>query len=160
VLLEFEPSNVLISDETRRRFARWLARRADRPATPDHIVEGLVAPILDLLNRLKSGEPSALDCLERVMEIRFRIVEDPAIGADLLFFLEREDIPLSELGLTELVGRIRTELESSSIPLVSWDAVSLADISVSDYLATEQLYLDHYTLRGSTFEGLGPPQRP
>jgi len=158
-LREFVPSDPFRSQEARQRFARWLARRSDRPAVKENVVEYFVAPVLDCLNKLRTTHPAAIECLADVLEIRFRSIGDSPIETAIVFFVEK-GYPLDGgIALAELVGLIIQELDDEASKLVGWDAISYDEISVAEYVAMNQLYLDSYTFQGQTRVGLGPSPR-
>lgn len=158
VLQEFDPKPVIATDDRKRRFARWLARRAERPALPDYLVQVFVDPFLSGLRRLGEENPRSLDCLAEVREARVRVSGDVPLTVDLIFFTEAGHPIDGGVGLADLIGHIETWLDPKLVSL-RWATSSLGEISVQDYLATEQIFLDHYTYEGETKTGLGPPQR-
>ena len=79
---------------------------------------------------------------------------------DLLFFTP-PGLPLDGgTKLAGLVAEITREIHPSSVLIESWDIVSYADVSVQDYVATEQLYLDWYSYGGKDPPTPGLPRPP
>lgn len=78
------------------------------------------------------------------------------IETAVVFFVEK-GYPLDGgVALADLVGLFIDELDDGECTLVGWDAISYDEISVADYIAMDQLYLDSYTFQGQTRVGIGP----
>lgn len=157
VLEPLTPEVGVGTDDLRRRFARWLARRFNRPALPDDVVAAIVKPLLENLRVLQEQGKLDLELLDRVLEVRVRVA-NPSLpfSFDLLFIVEEPDDTL-ELRLAAFMGDVRKWFIPEVAVLNHWHALAYGEISVADYLAAEQIYLDEYTYRGGTIRGLVAP---
>jgi hypothetical protein len=75
---------------------------------------------------------------------------------DLLFIVQEPDDTI-ELRLAAFMGDVRKWFIPDAAVLNHWHALAYSEISVADYLAAEQIYLDEYTYRGGTIRGLVAP---
>jgi hypothetical protein len=158
LLTTVTPEPGAVDPSRQRRFARWLARRYNRPALPDEVVDAVVRPILENLRLLQEANDSDLGSLETVEELRLaRVTGNPPYDVRLLFIIPRAGLEDGGLALARLVARMRGWFDPSTARLVAWDARHLYEVTVGDYLDTDQILLDHYTYRGLTIRGLGPP---
>ncbi len=157
VLLNFTPEPGACDSATQGRFARWIAHRFDRPAFDDDVVGAVIKPILDNLSQMqKDGDPD-LDALNNVKEVRLaKIVGKPPFDVRLLFIIPQEGLSDNGVALAHLVFRMRTWFNPLAARLVAWDARHLYEITVGDYLDTQQIYLEQYTYQGQIIQGLLP----
>ena len=157
VLLNFTPEPGACDSATQGRFARWIAHRFDRPAFDDDVVGAVIKPILDNLSQMqKDGDPD-LDALNNVKEVRLaKIVGKPPFDVRLLFIIPQEGLSGNGVALAHLVFRMRTWFNPLAARLVAWDARHLYEITVGDYLDTQQIYLEQYTYQGQIIQGLLP----
>jgi hypothetical protein len=148
-----------ISDAaTQARFARWLARRFNRPAIPEGVVGAIVKPILENLRQMQEASDPALEALDAVQEVRMaRPTGEPPYNIYLVFIISGTELPDQGMALAHLVRRMRSWFDPGKARLVAWGARNLYQISAGDYLDTDQIYLDHYTYQGQTILGLTPP---
>jgi hypothetical protein len=150
----------------RRRFARWLARRYNRPALPDDIVHAVSAPILTNLRALQQEGNALIDVLDQVEEVRLAHLEGtPPYAVRLLFILPEPDsgqVPDNDgaviTALARLISTMRGWFDPALASLQAWDAARLGDISASALFDTDELALDEFTYRGLTVRGLEPRQ--
>jgi hypothetical protein len=157
VLLNFTPEAGTCDSATQERFARWIAHRFDRSAFDDDVVGAVIKPLLDNLSQMqKDGDPD-LDALDNVKEVRLaKITGKPPFDVRLLFIIPEEGLPDKGVALARLVFRIRTWFNPLAARLVAWDARHLYEITVGDYLDTQQIYLEQYTYQGQIIRGLLP----
>jgi hypothetical protein len=157
VLLNFAPEPGACDSATQERFARWIAHRFDRPAFDDDVVGAVIKPLLDNLSQMqKNGDPE-LNALENVKEVRLaKITGKPPFDVRLLFIIPEEGLPDKGVALARLVFRIRTWFNPLAARLAAWDARHLYEITVGDYLDTQQIYLEQYTYQGQIIRGLLP----
>ena len=157
VLLNFTPEPGAFDSATQERFARWIGHHFDRPALDDDVVGAIIKPILDNLSQMqKNGDPE-LEALDTVKEVRIaKIVGKPPFEVRLLFIIPQEGLSDKGVALAQLVSRIRTWFNPLAARLVAWDARHLYEISVGDYLDTQQIYLEQYTYKGQIISGLLP----
>lgn len=157
VLLNFTPEPGACDSPTQERFARWIAHRFDRPAFDDDVVGAVIKPILDNLSQMQKDTDPDLDALDNVKEVRLaRIVGKPPFDVRLLFIIPEDGLPDNGVALAHLVFRMRTWFNPLAARLVAWDARHLYEITVGDYLDTQQIYLEQYTYRGQIIQGLLP----
>lgn len=158
VLTLFTPQSGAQDRHTKERFARWVARHFDRPAIDENVVGAVIKPLLENLSQMQKDNDPDLEALKSVGEVRLaRIVGSPPFDVRLLFIISEAGFPDNGVALTRLVSRIFTWLNPLAARLVAWDARHLYEVTVGDYLDTQQIYLDHYTYRGQTIQGLLPP---
>jgi len=157
VLLNFTPESGARDSATQERFARWIAHRFDRPAFHDDVVGAVIKPILDNLSQMQKDNDPELDALDIVKEVRLaKIVGKPPFDVRLLFIIPEDGLPESGVALARLVFRIRTWFNPLAARLIAWDARHLYEITVGDYLDTQQIYLEQYTYQGQIIQGLLP----
>jgi hypothetical protein len=85
-----------------------------------------------------------------------KIVGKPPFDVRLLFIIPEDGLPDNGLALAHLVFRIRAWFNPLAARLVAWDARHLYEITVGDYLDTQQVYLEQYTYQGQIIRGLLP----
>ena len=143
--------------ETRRRFGLWLGHRFNRPALPDRVVEAVVAPILNNLRTMQEEGDEDWRVLDEIKEVRLgRIAGELPFPVRLLFIVPDEGLADGGIGLTRLVGRMHGWFDPAVARLVAAQPLTYYGISVGDYYATDRVYLDYYTYRGRTIQGLEP----
>ncbi len=157
VLLNFTPEPGAFDSATQERFARWIAHRFDRPAFHDDVVGAVIKPILDNLSQMQKDNDPELDALDNVKEVRLaKIVGKPPFDVRLLFIIPEDGLPDNGVALARLVFQIRTWFNPLAARLVAWDARHLYEVTVGDYLDTQQIYLEQYTYQGQIIQGLLP----
>src|SRR6266516_3647635 len=157
VLLNFTPESGACDSATQERFARWIAHRFDRPAFHDDVVGAIIKPILDNLSQMQKDNDPDLGALDNVKEVRLaKIVGKPPFDVRLLFIIPEEGLSDSSVALAHLVFRMRTWFNPLAARLIAWDARHLYEITVGDYLDTQQIYLEQYTYQGQIIQGLLP----
>lgn len=157
VLVNFTPELGVLDITTKERFARWVAHRFNRVAFPENVVGAVIQPILDNFSKMREDNDPDLSALDIVREVRLgKIVGSPPYDVRLLFIIPETGLPDKGIALARLVSRIRNWFNPLAAHLVAWDAFHIYQISHGDYLATQQIYLDHYTYRGQTIRGLLP----
>ncbi len=143
------------------RFIRWLARRYDRPAIPDSIVESFQRPVEDVLARLDQERPDVGAIFTRaVHEVRISLptTEDPPFNLQLVLLL-RSDGPSEEE--TSAIAIFKEAVQNSLNPKIIHldpDVPTLTEeeISIADYYATRPLFLEYHTYKGEETEGAEP----
>ena len=157
VLVNFTPGPGASDSATQERFARWIAHRFDRPAFDDDVVGAVIKPLLDNLSKMQKDSDPDLDSLDNVKEVRLaKIVGKPPFDVRLLFIIPEDGLPDNGVALARLVFRMRTWFNPLAARLVAWDARHLYEITVGDYLDTQQIYLEQYTYQGQIIRGLLP----
>jgi hypothetical protein len=157
VLMNFTPEPGAADIATQKRFARWIAHRFDRPAFYDDVVGAIIKPILDNLSQMQKDNDPKLDALNDVKEVRLaKIIGNPPFDVRLLFITPESGLPDNGIALARLVAHMRNWFNPLAARLVAWDALHLYEITVGDYLDTQQIYLEQYTYRGQIIQGLLP----
>lgn len=157
VLLNFTPAPGACDSTTQERFARWIAHRFDRTAFDDDVVGAVIKPLLDNLSQMQKDSDPDLDALNYVKEVRLaKIVGKPPFDVRLLFIIPEDGLPDNGVALAHLVFRIRAWFNPLAARLAAWDARHLYEITVGDYLDTQQIYLEQYTYQGQIIRGLLP----
>ena len=157
VLMAYTPETGALNSITKERFARWIAHHFDRPAFPDDIVAAIIKPILENLSQMQKNNDLDFEALDNVKEIRLaKIVGPPPFDVRLLFIVPESGLPDKGLSLARLISRMRGWFNPNAARLVAWDTPNLYEISVGDYLSTQQIYLEQYTYRGQIIQGLLP----
>ena len=157
VLLNFTPEPGACDSATQERFARWIAHRFDRTAFHDDVIGAVIKPILDNLSQMQKDNDPDLDALDNVKEVHLaKIVGKPPFDVRLLFIIPQEGLSDSGVAIAHLVSRMRTWFNPLAARLVAWEARHLYEITVGDYLDTQQIYLEQYTYQGRIIQGLLP----
>jgi hypothetical protein len=157
VLLIFTPKSGACDSPTQERFARWIAHRFDRPTFDDDVVGAVIKPLLENLSQMQKEHDPDLNALDNVKEVRLaKIVGKPPFDVRLLFIIPEDGLPDNGVALAHLVFRIRTWFNPLAARLVAWDVHHLYEITVGDYLDTQQIYLEQYTYQGQIIRGLLP----
>ncbi len=160
VLKHFKPEPGVPDSATQERFARWVAHKFDRPAFEDDIVGAIIKPILDNFSQMQKASDLDLRAMDNVKELRLaKVIGNPPFDVRLLFIIPEQGLPDKGVALARLVSRMREWFNPLAARLVAWDAHHLYEITVGDYLDTQQIYLEHYTYRGQVIRGLLPPSR-
>lgn len=160
VLLNLTPEPGVLDLATQQKFARWVAHRFDRTAFPDDVVGAVVKPILDNLSKMQLENDADLDALRVVKEVRLAKIEGkPPFAVRMLFIIPESGLPDNGIALDRFVARMRGWFNPLAARLVAWDARHIYEITVGDYLDTQQIYLDHYSYRGQIIHGLLPTPR-
>ena len=142
-LVECEPDNSIVdgfSDDERKTFARWLARRYGRPVLSDKDVVEIADPVRDRWKQLRDDEPEvARRYTEAFPEFRFRREPD---GGLTLFILSTDPDPDTMLAL-EVIGLLTDVLEPiHGTVTVDTAKRSYHTFTKADELSTEQLDLE------------------
>lgn len=158
LLTKLTPEVGVATAEERRRLGQWVARRFNRPAIPDPMVEAIAKPILTNLRTKQQNGTLDEALLARVVEVRLCVLNDTLpYRFQLLFIVDEADVAQAELDLAPLVGELRAWFSPASATLEGWYARSYGDISVADYLDYDQLDLVEYSYDGRLIVGLLPP---
>ncbi len=141
------------------RFKRWLARRYDRPALPDPLVECFQRPLEITLGRFAEENPELARSLsEAVHEFRVSMPsgEDPPFDLRLLILIRREMSRDQADALEAAIEGVRRCLDPATVNLVGVIPATDEEVSIADYYATRPLFLECLTYRGEEVEGAEP----
>jgi hypothetical protein len=146
------------------QFVRWLARRYDRPALPDALVESFQKPVEQALRRLYDEQPAMGRAFSQaVREVRVSLppAEQPPFHLQVILLLHGGDITAEEanaIGAAEQA--IRNALDPARVRLEGGvRTLDEEQMSVAEYFATRPLFLEYLTYRGDETEGAEPPPR-
>lgn len=132
-----------------RLFRRWLARRYDRPALDDDLVDAIQKPIIKAIGKLQPSDPLH-DILGGVGEVLFLLQNDTTPYQIVLLFIraERSDtLQVSVEQAAKLAGWIDSILKKrGNAELNDWEILSTEEISLKDYTTALKLSLDQYSL--------------
>jgi hypothetical protein len=144
-------------------FARWLARRYDRPAIPDAIYEVFQRPIDTRIALLEQENPGVFSAFNRVVsDIRVNLPssEDPPFDLQLILLVNSDELSDKELNAIDIFDEvIRTSLDTNYINLDKLRILTEKEISLAEFYATRPLYVANYTYKGEEIEGARPHER-
>lgn len=133
---------------TSYKFSEWLAKRYNRPAIPDAIVNAVQKPVVKAIDKLPTahGFHRILDGIDELLFIPRN--DNVPFQVDMVFIRdERSDVPhVSDEDAAKLGDWIANVLEKSGeAELTNWEILSRKEISVYDYSNAYELPLDYYT---------------
>lgn len=130
-------------------FRRWLARRYDRPALDDDLVNAVQKPIIKAIGKLRPTHPLQ-DTLDGISEVLFLLQNDTLPYQIVLLFMRTEhpDIPqVSIEQAADLAGWIDDILKRErGATLSNWGLFGTDEIRLKDYTNAFKLPLDQYSL--------------
>jgi hypothetical protein len=133
---------------TSAKFSNWLARRYNRPALPDAIVDAIQKPIVKAIDKLPASH-NLHPVLDGIDEILFFLRNDSVpFQVDMIFLRdERNDAPyVNDEDAARLGGWIaNTLLKGNEAELMDWEILSRKEISVYNYGNAYELPLDYYS---------------
>lgn len=146
------------------QFIRWLARRYDRPAIPDPIVEAFQKPVEEVLARLDEEHPDVgATYSQAVHEVRINlpITENPPFDLRLVLLVKSDGLSVEE---TDAIDIFKAAVQNNLNPkIIHLDPkvriLTEEEISMSEYYATRPLFLEYYTYKGEEIEGMEPYRR-
>ncbi len=147
-LLLFNPEPG-VEPERDRHFRRWLARRYDRPAIPDAVVNAIQKPVVEAL-RSAPVDARIWTLLRGFREVLFDTAERVSPFKVKLLFVRDDALvdgqPLTDADAEELAAWFSEAITAAGeAELDAWDAATTDDISVRDYLTFTPLPLDEYS---------------
>lgn len=163
-LAELTPEPWPGAPERLDRFVRWLARRYDRPALPDVLVDVFQRRVEAALRQFDDDQPAvsaAFSAAVHEMRVNLPAHETPPFDLQFILLVRRD-------GLTELeadaiqaaIDAIRQGLDPGGVHLdPEVRIVTDEEISLAEYLATRPLFLEYLTYRGDEIEGSEPTPR-
>jgi len=158
VLLTFTPRSSFKENDqvTPYKFSEWLARRYNRPALPDAIVNAIQKPVVKAVDKLPTvhGLHRVLDGIDEILFIPRN--DNVPFQVDMVFIRdERSDAPhVSDEDAARLGDWIANVLQrSKEAELTNWEILSRKEISVYDYSNAYELPLDYYTSWDESTEG-------
>lgn len=138
------------------KFSEWLARRYNRPALPDAIVNAIQKPVVKAIDKLPAvhGLHHIFDGIDEILF--FLHNDDMPFQVDMIFLRdERNDAPyVSDEDAARLGGWMANTLQTGNkAELMHWEILSRKEISVYDYSNAYELPLDYYTAWNESTEG-------
>src|SRR5207302_1640388 len=85
----------------------WLARRYDRPAIPDILVDTFQKPLEKTINQIANEHPSVFIAFNNVVyDVRVNLPasEQPPFDLQLIFLLAREELSSEEADAINIIG--------------------------------------------------------
>ncbi len=133
---------------TPRKFSEWLARRYNRPALPDTIVNAIQKPVVKAIDRLPTSDRlhSILDGIDEILFVPRN--DSVPFLIDIIFIRdERSDAPqVNDEDAARLGDWIANVLQrGKEAELIHWEMLSRKEIRVYDYSNAYELPLDYYT---------------
>ena len=133
---------------TPHKFSEWLARRYNRPAIPDAIVNAVQKPVVKAVDKLPTahGFHRILDGIDEILFIPRN--DNVPFQVDMVFIRdERSDVPhVSDEDAAKLGDWIANVLQNNGeAELTNWEILSRKEISVYDYSNAYEFPLDYYT---------------
>jgi hypothetical protein len=147
-LLELTPGAELprLDASTLDRFKVWLARRYDRPAVPDPIVDAIQKPLVEAIRSLPDDDPVS-PLLGQLDEIRFHTPDAVAPFRVSLLFIHTKGEPLKPTDEAELIGWMEQVLTGNGkVHIEATNFRDLGSIDVASYLGMTRLTLDEFSL--------------
>lgn len=143
------------------QFVRWLARRYDRPAISDAIVEAFQKPVERALTLFAEEHPDIFEIFsDRVHEVRVNLPksEEPPFNLQLTLLVTNGSLSQDEIKAINLaIEAVKDGLDSNIITLKpDVHIVTEKGISMAEYYATRPLFLEYHTYKGEEIEGAEP----
>ena len=146
------------------QFVRWLARRYDRPALPDTIVEAFQKPVEGVLARLDEERPDIRATFSMaVHEVRIKLPasENPPFGIRLVLLIRNDGLSEEEARAIDIFKETVQNTLNPKIVHLDPEVRLLTEeeISMAEYYATRPLFLEYHTYKGEEIEGAEPYDR-
>lgn len=143
------------------QFIRWLARRYDRPAIPDAIVDAFQRPVEQVFNLLAEEQPDVVLAFNKVVyEVRISLPtnESPPFNLQLMLLIDSDGSSREQTDAIDIVTRaVRANLNPKDVHLhPEVRIVTEERISMAEYYATRPLFLEYFTYKGDEIEGAEP----
>jgi hypothetical protein len=161
VLSTLTPEPWPSSPKKLEQFIRWLARRYDRPAIPDAMVEVFQKPIERMFDLFAEEYPDAMVAFSKaVHEIRVTLPtnEYPPFDLQLMLLISSDGPNTEQADAIDIVTKaVRANLDSKEVHLHPEVRVLTEErISMAEYYATRPLFLEYQTYKGEEIEGMEP----
>lgn len=144
-------------------FARWLARRYDRPAIPDAIYEAFQRPVDEMLARFVKEYPDVFAAFNRVVgDIRVMLPESegPPFNLQLILLVESDGLSEEEANAIDFFDRVvQSGLDTALVNLEPTRIATEEDMSLREFYASRPIYVGDYTYHGEEIEGAIPHGR-
>jgi len=144
-------------------FVRWLARRYDRPALPDALVDAFQKPVEALIADLKKEHPETFATFNKVVsDVRINLPasEDPPFDLQMILLVRTEGLSEEEADAIDFFEKtVRASLNVTHVHLNETRVLTEEMISMKEYYASRPIYVADYTYRGEEIEGARPHER-
>lgn len=146
------------------RFVRWLARRYDRPAIPDPLVDAVERPLVEAVAQIDAAAPAVAHAFSRaVHDVRMSLppTETPPFEVALVFLTRSDALTEEEADAISWVFEAMKQGLDPALVSLSPDLRILSpdEMSLTEYWATRPLFLEYLTYQGEEVEGAEPPSR-
>ncbi len=143
------------------QFIRWLARRYDRPAIPDAIVDAFQRPVEQVFNLLVEEQPDIVLAFNKVVhEVRISLPtnENSPFNLQLMLLIDSDGPSREQTDAIDIITRaVRANLNPKDVHLhPEVRIVTEERISMAEYYATRPLFLEYFTYKGDEIEGAEP----
>ncbi len=164
VLRSLNPEPWPASPKRLEQFIRWLARRYDRPALPDTIVDSFQRPVEQVFNLLVEEQPDIVQAFNEVIhEVRISLPtnENPPFNLQLVLLIDSDGPGREQADAIDVITRaVRANLNPKDVHLhPEVRIVTEERISMAEYYATRPLFLEYFTYKGDEIEGVEPYSR-
>ncbi len=145
-------------------FVRWLARRYDRPAIADALVDAFQKPLDARISLLQKENPGVFAAFNRVVgDIRVNLPasEDPPFDLQMILLIRTEELSEEEANAIDFFGKaVRASLDTNLVHLDP-EVRTLTEemITMKEYYRSRPIYVADYTYRGEEIEGARPYER-
>lgn len=160
VLLHVEPTQWPSSEQRLGRFVQWLARRFDRPAIPNNLVQAFQRPVEDALRLLDEQQPSLGVAFSRVVhEIRVNMPASNVAPFTLqpIFLVRSSELGEDELRAIDTVAdTLWSNVDPDVVHLSEHRILSAEELSLAEYQASRPLYLEYLSYEGDEAAGALP----
>jgi len=146
-----------------RKFRTWLGKRHNRPALPDEIVDAVQKPIVEGIRDLRKKDPKdpRIQVLDGMREVLYWLHGGvPPYEVEFVFICREMGFPSpsDRDAIAPVVAWMSSLLEKrGKAKVMSWQPLTLHDISAYDYIAANELPLDEYSLVESDENGVALP---
>lgn len=150
--------------QRRRRFRQWLARRYNRPETPDSLVEAFEWPLKQALTELEQRSPAILAAFNKVIyEIRVNEIdkECPPFDLHLTMLALPTGMSKEEVAAVDNVfATIKRHVDPTLVHMDPYPRIVTEEtMSLLEYNDTYPLFLDYYTYEGEEIMGAQPNRK-
>ena len=129
-----------------QRFREWLARRYNRPAIANALVDAVQKPLVEALRKLKD-EDELWQWLDGTEEVLYAATGAVAPFEVSLLFVRKQGAREDPLGEAEVLGWVAEVLNTAGLARLAAGAFRGMDaISLADYRVMERLTLDEFSL--------------
>jgi hypothetical protein len=161
VIRSLNPEPWPASPKRLEQFIRWLARRYDRPAIPDAIVDAFQRPVEQVFNLLAEEQPDIVLAFNEVVhEVRISLPtnENSPFNLQLMLLIDSDGPSREQTDAIDIVTKaVRANLNPKEVYLHPEIRITTEErISMAEYYATRPLFLEYFTYKGDEIDGAEP----